>query len=82
MGMVSFIRVAWILATFPVAVACFPLPGLGWFRTALLGIAKRGKILQSKSVSETCAISNNSNKLYSHSYIFISDISLFMNFRT
>ncbi|XP_023755864.1 polyprenol reductase 2 [Lactuca sativa] len=49
MGMVSFIRVAWILATFPVAVACFPLPGLGWFRTALLGIAKRGKILQSKS---------------------------------
>ncbi|XP_023729414.1 polyprenol reductase 2 [Lactuca sativa] len=49
LGTVSFIRVAWIFATLSIAVACFPLPGLGWFRTALLGIIKRGKILQSKS---------------------------------
>ncbi|KAI3502300.1 hypothetical protein L1887_30334 [Cichorium endivia] len=49
LALVSLLRVAWILATLPVVVACFPLPGLGWFRAALLGITKRGKILQSKS---------------------------------
>ena len=54
LGLVSLLRAAWIAATLPILLACLPLPGLGWFRRALLGFAKRGKILPTNStVSET-----------------------------
>lgn len=49
LGLVSLLRIAWIAATLPILVACLPLPGLGWFRRALLGFAKRGKVLQSNT---------------------------------
>ncbi|XP_071692462.1 polyprenal reductase 2 [Rutidosis leptorrhynchoides] len=48
-GLVSLLRAAWIFATLPIVIAFLPLPGLGWFRSSLLGFAKRGKILQSNS---------------------------------
>nr|GEZ21154.1 polyprenol reductase 2 [Tanacetum cinerariifolium] len=34
----------------PIVVALLPLPGIGWFRRVLLGLAKRGKVLQSNTV--------------------------------
>ncbi|KAI3711975.1 hypothetical protein L1987_70524 [Smallanthus sonchifolius] len=49
LGLVSLLRIAWIAATLPILVAWLPFPGLGWFRRALLGFARRGKILQSNT---------------------------------
>ncbi|KAF5764451.1 putative polyprenol reductase [Helianthus annuus] len=49
LGLVSLLRIAWIAATLPILVAWLPLPGLGWFRRALLSFARRGKILQSNT---------------------------------
>lgn len=55
-GFVSLLRIAWVAATLPILVAWLPLPGLGWFRRLLLGFARRGKILQSNTVSETIIV--------------------------
>lgn len=50
---VWLLRAAWFLATLPIVAAWLPLPGLSWLRGALLAFAKRGKNLQSNTVSET-----------------------------
>lgn len=64
LGLVSLLRAAWIAATLPILVACLPLPGLGWFRRALLGFAKRGKILPSNSTKLTVP-----QRFFSHFYV-------------
>ncbi|XP_024995631.1 polyprenol reductase 2-like [Cynara cardunculus var. scolymus] len=64
LGLVSLLRAAWIAATLPILLACLPLPGLGWFRRALLGFAKRGKILPSNSTKLTVP-----QRFFSHFYV-------------
>uniref|UniRef100_A0A5B7BDV9 3-oxo-5-alpha-steroid 4-dehydrogenase C-terminal domain-containing protein n=1 Tax=Davidia involucrata TaxID=16924 RepID=A0A5B7BDV9_DAVIN len=48
-GLVALLRAAWIAGTLPILIASIPSSRLSWFHEALLGFAKRGKIMQSSS---------------------------------
>lgn len=48
-GVVGLLRGAWIAGTLPILIASLPCSSLTWFHGALLGFAKRGKIMQSSS---------------------------------
>lgn len=48
-GLVGLLRAAWIAGTLPVLIALVPSSRLRGFRDAMLGFAKRGKIMQSSS---------------------------------
>jgi hypothetical protein len=48
-GLVGLLRAAWIAGTLPILIASVPSSRLRGFRDAMLGFAKRGKIMQSSS---------------------------------
>ncbi|GMY05614.1 polyprenol reductase 2 [Fagus crenata] len=48
-GLVGLLRAAWIAGTLPILIAYVPSSRLSWFRDAILGFAKRGKLVQSSS---------------------------------
>jgi 3-oxo-5-alpha-steroid 4-dehydrogenase 3 len=48
-GLVGLLRVAWIAGILPILIASVPSSRLRVFRDAMLGFAKRGKIMQSSS---------------------------------
>ncbi|KAK9286340.1 hypothetical protein L1049_014733 [Liquidambar formosana] len=49
MVLVALLRAAWVAATLPILIASMPFSRLNSFHRALLGFAKRGKIMQSSS---------------------------------
>jgi len=54
MGLVGLLRAAWVAAILPLLFASLPLPGLGRLHEAVMGFARRAKIMQSSScVSNT-----------------------------
>lgn len=53
LGLVALLRSAWIAGTLPLIVALMPFSRLHLFREAILGFAKRGKIMQSSSYKFT-----------------------------
>ncbi|XP_058080017.1 polyprenol reductase 2-like isoform X2 [Magnolia sinica] len=50
-GLVLLLRVAWIAATLPILIASIPVSALNRFHAAMLGFAKRGKIMNHQSPS-------------------------------
>jgi hypothetical protein len=48
-GLVRVLRAAWVAGTLPILIASVPSSRLRGFRDAMLGFAKRGKIMQSSS---------------------------------
>ncbi|KAF9676094.1 hypothetical protein SADUNF_Sadunf09G0102600 [Salix dunnii] len=49
LGLVEFLRAAWIAGTLPILIASLPCSWLGSFHGLVLGFARRGKIMQSSS---------------------------------
>ncbi|KAI9124728.1 hypothetical protein K1719_004650 [Acacia pycnantha] len=73
MSIVLLLRLAWIAGTLPIVIASIPSSKLNWFRGALLGLAKRGKIMQSSSQKFTV-----SQRLFLHFYIVASVWTTFL----
>ncbi|KAK2978297.1 hypothetical protein RJ640_017148 [Escallonia rubra] len=63
-GLVALLRAAWIAGTLPILIASIPSPRLRSFYQALLGFAKRGKIMQSSSHKLTVP-----QKFFCHFYV-------------
>ncbi|XP_028755649.1 polyprenol reductase 2 isoform X5 [Neltuma alba] len=70
---VLLLRLAWIAGTVPIIIASIPTSKLNWFRGALLGFAKRGKIMQSSSQKFTVP-----QRLFLHFYIVASVWTTFL----
>ncbi|KAI6677635.1 hypothetical protein NL676_038431 [Syzygium grande] len=52
-GLVGLLRAAWVAGILPLLVASLPFPRLGLLHDAVMGLAKRGKIMQSSSCKFT-----------------------------
>ncbi|CAN6543938.1 unnamed protein product [Malus baccata var. baccata] len=63
-GVVGLLRTAWVAATMPILVAAVPCSWLASFHGAVLGFAKRGKIMQSSSQKFTVP-----QKFFCHFYV-------------
>ncbi|KAF8012565.1 hypothetical protein BT93_I0663 [Corymbia citriodora subsp. variegata] len=64
MGLVGLLRAAWVAGILPLLVASLPLPGLGRFHEAVMGFAKRGKIMQSSPCKFTVP-----QRFFTHFYV-------------
>ncbi|XP_014524320.1 polyprenol reductase 2 isoform X1 [Vigna radiata var. radiata] len=62
--LVQFLRASWLAATLPIVIASFSIPSLSFLRRTLLGLAGRGKIMQSSSQKFTIP-----QRLFFHFYL-------------